>query len=408
MRHFGNWLSAFIDYASFGEAPRHMYFWTGVSTIAGVLQRKCWIDQAYFKWFPNFYIVLVAPPGIVSKSTTAGIGMELLRKVPGVKFGPEIVTWQALASSFANAAETFEYQGLFHTMSPLTIESSEFGNLLNPQDKELVDVLVTLWDGKGIRKETKHSGNDELINPWINLIACTTPAWIAGNFPEYMIGGGLTSRMVFVYADEKQKYVAYPADHVPTTMQQTSELLVQDLEQISMECIGEYKLSPSATLWGEKWYKEHYSNKPANLDDDRFGGYIARKQTHMHKLAMVLAASESSRMVISDENLALAYTMVSDLEPDMAMVFSKIGKSDESFYADRLIAYVRKMGSLPYAEVYRYVYSQFPQLRDFEGIFAGALRAGFLRVVQHDGVPCVEAIAPEALSGGRAAGQGQG
>jgi len=391
-RHYKNWLSAFIDYASYGEAPKHMYFWTGVSTIAGVLRRKCWIDQAYFKWYPNFYIVLVAPPGIVSKSTTAGIGMELLRQVPGVKFGPEIVTWQALASAFTNSAETFEYQGLHHTMSPLTIESSEFGNLLNPQDKEMVDILVTLWDGKGIRKETKHSGNDDIINPWINLIACTTPSWIAGNFPEYMIGGGLTSRMVFVYADEKQKYVAYPKNHVPKDLKERAAKLVEDLEQISMNCVGEYQLSPSATKWGEAWYTRHYAEKPKHLDDERFGGYLARKQTHMHKLAMILAASESDVMVLEKDHLELAYTMVTDLERDMAQVFEKIGKSDESFYADRIVAYVRKCGPLAYQDVYRYVYSQFPSLGDFESVFAGCIKAGFLALTSEKGIPTVKAL----------------
>jgi hypothetical protein len=391
-RHYKNWIQAFIEYASFGEAPRHMYFWTGISTLAGVLRRKCWIDQAYFRWYPNFYVVLVAPPGIVSKSTTAGIGMDLLRAVPGVKFGPEIVTWQALATSFVNAAETFEYQGLHHTQSALTIESSEFGNLLNPQDKEMVDILVTLWDGKGLRKETKHSGNDEIINPWINLIACTTPSWIAGNFPEYLIGGGLTSRMVFVYADAKEKYVAYPGDNVPKDLAEIKRKLVDDLEHITINCVGEYCLSADAKIWGEQWYEHHYTHKPANLDDDRFGGYFARKQTHVHKLALVLAAATRDDTVIEVCDLELANTMVTDLEPDMAMVFSKIGKSDESFYADRIIAYLRRQGPTPYKEVYRFVYSQFPSLRDFEDVFGGLLRAGYISLATINNVPVVQAV----------------
>ncbi len=398
MRNYPNWLEAFIKYASFGEAPKHMYFWTGVSTIAGVLRRRCWIDEKNFKWYPNFYIVIVAPPGIVSKSTTAGIGMDLLRRVPGVKFGPEIVTWQALATSFVNAAETFEYQELHHTMSPLTIESSEFGNLLNPQDKEMVDVLVTLWDGKGIRKETKSSGSDDIVNPWINLIACTTPSWIAGNFPEYMIGGGLCSRMVFVYADQKEKYVAYPHKTAPGDYLAIQEKLIQDLEHITMKCIGEYKLTPEAEKWGEAWYENHFKSKPAHLDDDRFGGYFARKQTHMHKLSMVLAAASTEEMIISKEHLELAYTMVSDLEPDMALVFSKIGKSDESFYADRIVAYCKRNGATSYQDLYRFIYSQFPSLRDFEDVFAGCLRAGFLRLESRNGVPTVVAVSQASES----------
>jgi len=60
-RHFPDWLSAYISYSGYGEAPKYMSFWTGVSTIAGALRRRCWIDQTYFKWFANFYVILVAP-----------------------------------------------------------------------------------------------------------------------------------------------------------------------------------------------------------------------------------------------------------------------------------------------------------------------------------------------------------
>ena len=104
-RNFRDWLEAFCDYAQYGEAPRRMYFWVGVSAVAGALRRKVWIDQAYFRWHPNFYIILVAPPGIVSKSTTASIAMRLLRRVPRIKFGPDVVTWQALVGAFAEATE---------------------------------------------------------------------------------------------------------------------------------------------------------------------------------------------------------------------------------------------------------------------------------------------------------------
>lgn len=390
MRQHKDWLAAFMDYAQFGEAPRHMYFWAGVSALAGSLRRRVWIDQAYFKWYPNFYIILVAPPGIVSKSTTAGIAMNLLRRVPGVKFGPEVVTWPALVAKFAEVTEGFEYAGMIHPMSALTLESSEFGNLLNPQDKEMVDLLVSLWDGKQgtFEKSTKHSGNDSVENPWINLIACTTPSWIAGNFPEYMVGGGFTSRAIFVYADAKAKYVAYPGLHVPTDLERRADSLVADLEHISQNIVGEYKLSASALHWGELWYKRHYATRPANLDDDRFGGYIARKQTHIHKLAMVLAASAGDSMVITEEQLETANTMVTDLEPDMQFVFSKIGRSDASLYAERLVGFIQSKGEVPYQDAYRFVHSYFPSMRDFEDVLAGCVRAGYCRVVQR-GSPAV-------------------
>lgn len=384
-RHFPDWLDAFVDYASYGEAPRRMYFWAGVSAVAGALQRKVWIDQTYFKWYPNFYICLVAPPGIVSKSTTAGIAMNLLRQVPGVRFGPDVVTWPALVSAFAAATEAFEYKGEWLPQSAMTLESSEFGNLLDPRDKDMVDLLVSLWDGKpgAFKKETKHSGNDSVENPWINLIACTTPSWIAGNFPEYMIGGGFTSRTVFVYADKKDKYIPYLDAVVPAGHRKREEALIADLTEIS-KLVGEFKLSPEAKAWGTQWYKEHYA-RPSSLDPEIFGGYVARKQTHIHKLAMVLSASRGDSLVIEEIDLKIAEYMVTDLEADMAQVFSRVGQSESAAYATRIVSFVTYHKKAPYSSVYQYIYNHFPGMRDFDDIMAGLVRAGFVKLVNEGG-----------------------
>lgn len=377
-RNFPDWLTAFLDYASYGEAPTRMYFWAGASAIAACLRRRVWIDQFYFRWYPNMYVVFVAPPGIVSKSTTVSVAYNLARKVQGVKFGPDVVTWQALVEAFAGSMEEFPYQEAYHPMSALSIESSEFGNLLNPSDKDMVDLLVSLWDGKQgtFEKKTKTSGNDTVVNPWINLIACTTPAWIAGNFPDYLIGGGFTSRCVFVYAEQKKQLNAYPGLTVPSHLRGMEELLVADLQHIADLLCGEYTLTPEAVEWGRKWYANHYAHKPIELDDDRFGGYLARKQTHIHKLAMILAASSSDELVIEQETLQTAAELLTDLEPDMTKVFEKIGKSEASVNIDRLINLVQKLGEVEYKQAYRFVHSTFPSIHEFQAVLEGAVRSG--------------------------------
>lgn len=379
MRNFPDWLTAYCDYASFSEAPRRMHFWVGVSAIAGALRRKVWIDMQYFKWHANNYIILVAPPGIVSKSTTAGIGMGMLRKVPGIKFGPDVVTWQALVGDFVGAAEEFRYGDSWYPMSAMTIESSEFGNLLNPQDREMVDFLVNLWDGKqgSFEKRTKMSGNDSIINPWINIVACTTPSWIAGNFPDYMIGGGFTSRCLFVYADKKEKYVAYPKLVVPEDIEKVEAKLVEDLEHISLALVGPYELTKDAYQWGESWYHKHYTQpRPEGMNDDRFGGYIARKQTHLHKVAMVIAAAQSDAMVIEAEHLHLADIMITGLEEDMPKVFDKIGRTAMSNNADRLLHVIIQKPGITLADAYKAVHSAFPTSQEFTQVLEGFIRSG--------------------------------
>jgi hypothetical protein len=385
-RHFEDWIQSYIDYASGpSEAPPYMHFWSGVSAISGALRRRVWIDMKHFKWHCNHYIVIVAPPGIVSKSTTTAIAMDLLRKVPGVNFGPEVVTWPALVTAFAACHEQFDWpkgSGDWYGQCALTLESSEFGNLVNPQDREMIDLLVTLWDSKqgAFKKVTKGSGNDTVENPWINLIACTTPAWIAGNFPEYVIGGGFTSRCLFVYCEEKFKRLAYPDEAAPPGFFEVKKKLVEDLSHIATSLVGPFTLTDRARDWGHAWYNHHYDHPPEALSGDRFGGYLARKQTHIHKLSMILSAATRDDLVITEQELSIADKQISDLEASMPKVFSKIGRTEESIQTERLLKFIEKRGKVTYAQAYQEVYLHFPQVKNFEGIIKGGVDAGFIKL----------------------------
>lgn len=375
-RNFADWITAYVKYASVTEAPRRMHFWSAVGTVAGALRRRVWIDMRRFTWYPSFYIVFVGPPGIVAKSTTIDISTDLLKQVPGVKFGPNAITWQALVTAFAAASESFEYNAEWIPMSPLTLVASELGSLLNLQDRDMVNLLIELWDGKKkYEKITKMSGNDTVEAPWINLQAGTTPHWIADNMPQGMIGGGLSSRCIFVYGDTKEKYIAYVDEHVGSDDSATREKLIQDLEQIAMLC-GPFTIDAGAREWGQAWYERFWKDAASRMDDQMLEGYAARKQTHMHKTAMVLSASRSDDLIITKGDLELANVMLEDIEKDMPRVFSKIGRSEDSLQAERFIDFVTRKGEIPYAEAYKMIHIYFPDFRDFEGILEGAVRSG--------------------------------
>lgn len=403
-RRLKNWLSGFAEYARFGEAPDNTLFWTGVSTVAGALRRKVWIDMGYFKWTPNFYVILVAKPGIISKSTTANIGMNLLRQVPGIKWGPEVVTWQSLVQNMAEARESFidPSTGEYIDMSAITICSDEFGNLLDPSNREMVDIFVGLWDGKEgtFEKKTKSSGNDAIVNPYINIIACTTPAWISGNFPEYMIGGGFTSRCVFVYADQKRQLVAYPKRQMDKQgserILQLKADLIHDLEQIAM-LAGEMTLTEEAFAWGEAWYQKHWTTKHRHLDPDQFGGYLARKQTHIHKLAMVLSAAEGDSLKITPQLLELAANLTTGLETDMNMVFSKIGQNEITRLAGQLIEVIQREGNLTQQDLYTRVF-RFASYNDYQEALTSCINANQLALLNSAGKMTVSLVKQPSVS----------
>lgn len=379
-----NWIDSYVKYASVTEAPKRMHFWAGVGAVAGALRRKVWIDMRRFVWYPSFYIIFVAPPGIVAKSTTVDIAVDLLRQIPGIKFGPNSITWQALVGAFEAAAEQFEYpagSGEWHPMSPLTLTASELGSLINLQDRDMVNLLIELWDGKkGYEKITKMSGNNTINAPWINLQGCTTPHWIADNMPPATIGGGLSSRCVFIYADQKEKYVAYVDEAIQEGDDTLRTSLIHDLEHIATNFVGPFSISAEARNWGRNWYEGFWKGAQERMDDQMLEGYAARKQTHLHKLALILSASRGDSQIISLEDLQLANIMLEDLEVDMPKVFSRIARTETSFQAERFIAMVAKKGQMSYEEAYRTVHAHFPDARDFEGILSGALRSGQLNM----------------------------
>lgn len=383
MRVLEDWLTSYVSYASNTETPKIMHFWAGVSAVAGALRRHVWFDQVKFRWYPSFYIVFVAPPGIVSKSTTADIAMDLLKAVPGIKFGPDNATWQSMPASFISAHEAFEFQGEFIDQSPVTYLASELGNLIDLSNQEMMNLLITLWDGRNrYEKETKGSGNDSITCPWINLLGCTTPSWVGSNMASVAIGGGFTSRCVFLYADKKERFLPYLDEVTPNDEGELKAALINDLNHIASSVIGPMSLTSDARLWGKTWYEELWTQRPDHLQGDVFDGYIARKQTHLHKTAMILSAARGDTREITKADLMLANAMLFEAEQTMSQVFSMVGKSEQAQQAAKFIKLLETRGSMPYDQAYRIVHSHFPDHREFEGILTGLIRSGQVKLLQ--------------------------
>lgn len=390
-RHFKHWLKAYIQYTQASESPTAFHFWTGVSTLAGALRRHVWRDELIFQWTPNFYIILVAPAGVVQKSTSIDLGMDILRQVEGVQFGPESLTWQALGEALADSMEYFKYtngtgEEKSIPQSALTIPVSELGTFLVTDDNKFVSFLTTMWDGR--RHPFKHkTRTQQLIDierPWLNVIGATTPAWVKNNIPENMIGEGLMSRVVFVYGEHKRHLTAYPSRQIKgKDFYELEKKLVEDLIHIST-LVGAYELDPAAEVWGEQWYATHNSTRAVHMASDRFGGYLARKQGHMHKLAMILAAAKRDELILYEEDLKEADALLTDAEQSMIKVFESIGIVDEAKHVAELVSFVRAYKWIEAKELYKLCYNIMEE-KAFKQALRIAVEGGLLAVEVQDG-----------------------
>ena len=380
-RYFPDWIAAYLEYTEHSEAPDVFHKWTAIATIAGALRRRVHVNMGYFKWYPNFFICFVAPPGIVSKSTTAEIGMSLLREVGGINFGPSAITWQALVTCLAESREDYPSgDGEYTPMCAVTYVASELGTLFPEKDTQIITVLTDLWDGReaSFEKATKKDGVEVVVNPWLQMIGCTTPSWVAENWNTYFIGGGFSSRTLFVYANLKRQLVAYPQLRKNSKHNRLREKLVEDLKEISL-LAGEYRLTEEAFAWGEEWYRRHFDADNPLQHNPLTAGYFSRKQTHLHKTAMVLAASRGPEMWLAKKDLERAEREISLLEPNIPAVFGQMNREGISAHMATILAVVHNHGSITKTALYRQFITKIG-VRTFEEAVDGLLQSGLIRL----------------------------
>lgn len=329
-RRLSNWLDTYLTYTDNTETPSHFHLLVGVSVLASVLRRNVWFDMRKFNWYPNFYIVLVAPPGVVNKSTTIDIGVKLLKSIPSLKLGPKSITWQSLIDLLAECRVTGVVDGFFKPTCCLTLAPRELGTILRTADHEAIDVLTDLYDsieGKWERR-TRTQGESTVVNPLLNLIGATTPAWLTDNFSRGSLEAGLGSRILFSFAEKKRKYSAFIEDGISREQEKKlEENLMEDLKEVAT-LRGPFSISPSAKTLVQKWYQEHWEIIEKGGGNYGVTGYGARKQGHLMKLAMVHSVSRGDSMDITEEDINFGLGFLREIEKDMDKAFSTVGKTD--------------------------------------------------------------------------------
>ena len=323
-REFPDWLTAFVDYAkAFSETPEKFLYWSGVSAIAAALERRVWIDQGRYLLYPNFFIVLVADPGRVQKSTTINASTELIKKIPGINIAPKSCTWEGFVKllSGMHRAEQAEVTltGENTAVAPIVVASSELSVFFDPTNEGLISSLIELWDCPDVfDRFTKMYGMETVEKPCVNLFAGTTPAWIRQSFDRFSREGGIVARMIFLYESRKRQLIAFPKRHEPKGGKEIKARLIRDLTYMT-DLRGEFLIDEDAYDWGEKWYTEHNHALDAV---DEVTGFADRKQAHVLKLSMILSASRRETRRITLQDMQDATKAITAVEPDFAHVFS--------------------------------------------------------------------------------------
>ena len=364
-----------MEYTQGTESPRLFYWWSGVSILAGALQRRVYFSQGILrKLYPNFYVILVAPPG-GRKGQPVDIAGRFLRTVNvNVLHGtstPEGLMFQLRSSDKplkkAEKREelTDKKKQLFIPECIGFIQAEELSSLFGKRNyvDDLITFLTDSWDCHDHWDYTTKSGGKVPINKiYINLLGASNPEWLGKCFRDDAFGGGFMGRTIFVYQDQ---FGCVPPSQLKKTKEQEElELLLQiDLDHISrLEGVMCFDDESGAFL--DKWYVKQKRNPTGRLTR-----YFQTKHVHLLKLAMIISVSESDDLVVRTHHIKTALQYLDGTEKTMSKSFAYVGVTSEARVAQLIIDFVGSRGGrVTHVGLMRYIRKYIRSRKELMGI----------------------------------------
>ena len=176
-------------------------------------------------------------------------------------------------------------------------------------------------------------------NVFCNMIAGTTPQWLKDSMPPHAIGGGFTSRILFVYQEKPEKLIPFPT--ISDEMRRLREVLTGELKVVA-RLRGEYKLTKDAREWYGNWYTKVF--QPEITPYASLDGYYGRKHDTLLKVAMCLSASKSNNMMIDEIELKMALRAMNKNEKFLPRTLNLIQMTDEGEEKEKVLRVIGRRG----------------------------------------------------------------
>jgi len=292
----------------------------------------------------------------VRKGEPLMIAREFLREVE-IPLISDAITRQALVQTIANGVRNFPYESGIRLQCPISGVFEEFAVFLGEGDAKFLTWLTQWYDSRErFVYQTKGTGTDEVLGVCANILGSTAPDWFPIMIPASAIGGGFTSRVIWVVENKKGRII-----EDPNLIQIDLELkahIIHDLQQIK-NIVGEYSFDNGALEEYKGWYRaqeEAIASGNPPIRDPRFSGYVSRRATHVKKLAMASSASRSDDRRVTEFDFRRALGVMESAEESMPSVFTSVGRSLYSVQTDTVMEFIRIRGETTKSELMRLLY----------------------------------------------------
>lgn len=343
-----SWIDSYLEYTRVQESPTAFHEWVGMMLLSTAVGRHVYIPRIKYTIYPNMFVILVAGSAKCRKSVAISIGMDILRSLekPPMIFAQKITT-EALIQALELAKADGASAGL--------ICASELAVFMGADATKsgIIPALTDLYDSPSEWVyHTRGRGKEVLRNVTLSVLAASTRAWLKNSIPADAIGGGFTSRIVFVCQDKPSRLILFPEDaaEIGGGLSDTLKTdLIADLNEVRHNIRGPMSFTPEARKVATEWYKRDFNK----VRDPKLDGYYGRKHDTMFKIAALLSLGENSSRMIEHTHINRALLLLEENEKYLETVISSVVASSVGGDTERILELIQRTGKIKHSDLLR-------------------------------------------------------
>ena len=211
----------------------------------------------------------------------------------------------------------------------------------------IIPALTDLYDSPAKwQYHTRSRGREELTNVTLSMLAASTKDWLKTSIPASAVGGGFTSRIVFVVGVNPSKLVLFPDPHIDNTILRKN--LISDLE-IMCNLNGAVQFTKEAREVSLEWYER----EACEVHDEKVDGYFGRKHDTMFKIATILTVSEGDSLLIEGRHITRALKMMERNEKHLNTIMESVTSTSVGGDTEKVLTIIRKFVKISHSDLLR-------------------------------------------------------
>ena len=335
-----SFLKSYTDYAErLTDAPPLFHLWVGMGLLSTALGNNCWVWSWGRRICANVWVVLLAPSGMLRKTTALNIGQGIVM---------DRLTHTIWPSEWS-------FEGLVETMgqNPAgTLFIREFKRFNAALMREYAggakELLVDTFDNPEFdSRRTKKDGETQINFPAPTILSATTLDWFEASLHQDDVGGGFLSRLFIVPAQERGEWKGIGATRSDADRLQKEDL-GEYLERVRGGMEGELDISEIRQPFNE-WLR-NYEESWSYRCSPELAGTISRSGANVLKLTIIFQADQAPSTTLSLQAFERARKTVEFANDQTARLLAQgLGLSPDARQRKRIAAMIERAGTIEHS-----------------------------------------------------------